>query len=146
LEAGHGRSRAGGLTVLLELVREMFERMVEGKDASLVDTYYDPDFLLYTNGQVQDLAEFRAGHERVYPTSITYLVAYDESAWIESDDRLAGRVWITTQRPGEQATRIEVILIAAYRDGRIHRLWELTWPDWSQLRAFDGYDEESAAS
>jgi SnoaL-like domain len=121
------------------LLREMFAQMVERKDASLVDTYYDPEFVLYTNGQVQDLAEFRAGHERVYPTSISYRAEYDDDAWVETDDRLAGRMWITTQRPDEQAHRIEVILIATFRAGRIHRVWELTWPDWSQLAAFDTY-------
>ncbi len=42
-------------------------------------------------------------------------------------DKVAGRV-ITTSRPGEEPTRIEVVLIAAYRNGRIHRIWETTWP------------------
>jgi hypothetical protein len=60
-------------------------------------------------------------------------------AWVETPDRLAGRMWITTERPGEDATRIEVIFVALYRDRRIHRLWELTWPDWSQLQAFETY-------
>ncbi len=124
---------------LQQLLREMFTRMVERKDASLVDTYYDPDLLLYTNGQVQDMAAFRAGHERVYPTAITYRVEYDDEAWVESSDRLAGRMWITTQRPNEPETRIEVVLVAVFRAGRIHRVWELTWPDWSQLAAFDRY-------
>lgn len=120
-------------------MQEMFAQMVERKDASLVDRYYDPEFVLYTNGQVQNLAEFRAGHERVYPTSITYQVEYDDEAWVETDERLAGRMWITTRRPDERANRIEVVFIATYRTGRIHRLWELTWPDWSQLAAFDNY-------
>ncbi len=117
----------------------MFTRMVEAKDASLIDTYYDPDFVLTTNGQTQDLALFRAGHERVYPTSITYRVQYDEDSWVESGDRLASRVWITAQRPGEEPRRIEVVLVAEFRHGRIVRLHELTWPDWSQLAAFETY-------
>jgi hypothetical protein len=124
---------------LQERMREMFTHMVEAKDASLVDAYYDPDFLLTTNGQTQDLAAFRAGHERVYPTAITYRVEYDEESWVESGDRLAARMWITTQRPGEEAHRIEVVLVAEYRAGRILRLHELTWPDWSQLSEFETY-------
>jgi hypothetical protein len=129
------------MTGLQELLREMFTQMVERTDALLVDRYYDPDFLLMTNGQIQDLAEFRAGHEPVYPTGISYQVQYDDEAWVEAADRVAARVWITTRRPGEPATRIEVVLIAAYRDARIYRLWELTWPDWSQLPAFDSYSQ-----
>ena len=124
---------------LRERMQEMFPRMVEAKDASLVDTYYDPGFVLTTNGQTQDLAAFRAGHERVYPTAITYRVEYDDGCWVESGDRLAARVWITTHRPDEDPHRIEVVLVAEYRDGRILRLHELTWPDWTRLAAFESY-------
>ena len=126
--------------MLQQLMREMFSSMVEAKDISKVEEYYDPDFMLYTNGQVQDFAAFRAGHERVYPTGISYSVRYDDDAWVENGDRLAGRGWITTSRPGEDPTEIEVMLIAQFRGGRILRLWELTWPDWSNMKAFDSYD------
>jgi hypothetical protein len=123
--------------MLRELMQEIFSEMVEAKDISQAGKYYDPGFLLYTNGQVQDYAAFCAGHARVYPTEISYAVEYDDEAWVEAGDRLGGRMWITTKRPGEDATRIEVIFLATYRQDRIHRLWELTWPDWSQLEAFD---------
>lgn len=103
---------------LRELLKEMFSQMVVAKDITQAEKYYDPGLLLCTNGQVQDYAAFHAGHARV---------------------RLAGRMWITTARPGEKATRIEVILVASYRERRIFRLWELTWPDWSQLQAFETY-------
>ncbi|MEU7814753.1 FAD-binding protein [Pseudonocardia sp. NPDC049154] len=128
---------------LRERLQEMFTRMVEAKDAALVDTYYDPEFVLTTNGQTQDLEAFRAGHERVYPTPITYRVEYDDS-WVESGPRLAARVWITTQRPGEEAHRIEVVLVAEYRDGRLLRVHELTWPDWSQRGAFERYGSDGS--
>ncbi|MGE3287300.1 MAG: nuclear transport factor 2 family protein [Pseudonocardia sp.] len=129
---------------LQDRMREMFTRMVEAKDASLVDAFYDPDFVLTTNGQAQDLAAFRAGHERVYPTAITYRVEYDEASWVESGDRLAARMWITTQRPGGPPRRIEVVLVAQYRAGRLLRLHELTWPDWSNLAEFEAYSGAEA--
>jgi hypothetical protein len=125
--------------MLRELMQEMFSQMVEAKDITKVGKYYNPDFELYTNGQVQDYESFHAGHARVYPTEISYAVEYDDDAWVESAERLGGRMWITTKRPGEDATRIEVIFLATFRAGKIHRLWELTWPDWSQLRAFETY-------
>jgi hypothetical protein len=123
----------------LELLREMFALMVVNKDADLAATYYHPDFILMTNGQTQTFDEFEASHRTVYATPIQYAVTYDEDAWVETSDRVAGRVWITTTRPDEAPTTIEVILVATYLDGRIHRLWELTWPDWSRLPAFDEY-------
>jgi hypothetical protein len=124
----------------VSLLREMFEQMVIRKDATLAGAYYHPEFRLTTNGQIQDYAAFAAGHERIYATDITYAVRYDDEAWVETDDRIAGRLWITTQRPHEPATEIEVILVARYLDGLLHRLWELTWPDWSLLDAFTTYD------
>jgi hypothetical protein len=48
-------------------------------------------------------------------------------------------VWITTSRPGEQPTRIEVVLLAAFRNGRIHRIWETTWPSWRNVAALEDY-------
>jgi hypothetical protein len=117
----------------------MFERVVICKDASLIATYYDPEFKLYTNGQMQDYHAFADGHLRMYATEITYAVEYDEEAWVETHDEVAGRLWITTAKGGEPPTRIEIVLIARFREGRLHRLWELTWPDWSSLEAFEDY-------
>jgi hypothetical protein len=48
-------------------------------------------------------------------------------------------VWITTARPAEKPTRIEVVLIVAYRNGRIHRVWETTWPSWGRIAALESY-------
>ena len=123
----------------IERLREMFTEMVVKRDASAVARYYHPRFRLTTNGQEQDYDAFARGHEAVYGSGVTYRVEYDEDAWVDGGDRVGARVWITAQRPGEEATRIEVVLVAAYRDGLIHRLWELTWPDWSRLGAFEGY-------
>lgn len=121
------------------LLREMFEQMVVPKNADLVERFYHPDFTLTTNGIVQGYAEYVRGHREVYATGIQYSIRYDEDSWVESGDRVAARMWITTTRPGQSPTEIEVVLIAAYLDGRLHRVWELTWPDWSRLDAFENY-------
>ena len=121
------------------LVQEMFERMVIPKNAELIEVYYHPDFTLTSNGIVQGYTEYARGHRDVYATGIRYSIRYDEDSWVESDDRVAARMWITTQRPPQAATEIEVILIATYLDDRLYRLWELTWPDWSALDAFEEY-------
>ncbi|MDM0012499.1 nuclear transport factor 2 family protein [Variovorax sp. J22P168] len=121
------------------LLKEMFSEMVLKKDISLASRYYHPDFVLETNGQQQGYADFVAGHERVYPTSIGYDVRYDEASWVESADKVAARLWITTRRPGEAAVEMQVVLIATYRDGRILHLLELTWPDWTQVKALESY-------
>ena len=123
----------------IALFREMFERMVIRKDAALIEHYYHPEFVMYSDGLQQDFAAFAAGHRAIYETAISYAISYDDEAWIETTDRVAGRIWITTQRPGEDPTRIEIVVIAAYRDGLIHRIWETTWPSWRSVDAFENY-------
>lgn len=121
---------------LIESLKEMFERMVVKKDASLIPHYYHPEFLLYTNDQETNYEEFLSSHQVYYTTPIQYKIEYDEQTLFESGDRLAGRIWITTSRPNEKPVRLEVMLIALYKEGKIYRLWELTYPDWSALPAF----------
>jgi SnoaL-like domain len=121
------------------LLREMFEQMVIAKDAEAIGRYYHPDFVMHSDGMSQTFAEFEASHRGVYATPISYAITYDDEAWVEADDRVAGRVWITTSRPGETPTRIEVILIATFLAGKIHRVWETTWPRWRTVEALADY-------
>lgn len=121
----------------------MFAEMVARKNADRIERFYTPDFRMYSNGVVQNYAAFETEHRKVYATDIEYSFEYDEEAWVEASDRVAGRVWITTVKPGEKPTRIEVILIATFLDGRIHRLWETTWPNWAELKEFKGYGAEA---
>lgn len=122
-----------------EQFKEMFDQVTLHKRTETIPDYYHPEFLLYTNGETQDYAKFLAGHQRVHETGIGYSVEYDDDAWVESDDRVGGRMWITIARPDTKPTRLEVILTAQYRDGKLYRLWELTYPDWSQLQEFETY-------
>lgn len=122
---------------------EMFENMVTKKDSSLVPTYYDPEFVLTTNGRIQSYQDFLEGHERLYDTSISYRIRFDESTWFESADGVAVRCRIAISSNNEREVELELLLISLWRDGRILRLWELTWPDWSGLQALDKYDSTS---
>jgi hypothetical protein len=117
----------------------MFETMVVAKDPDAIARYYHPDFVMHSDGMTQNFAEFEASHRGVYATDISYAVTYDEEAWVEAGDRVAARAWITTSRPDEKPTRIEVVLIATFVDGRIHRVWETTWPSWRTVDALADY-------
>ncbi len=123
--------------MLTERLKEMFYEMVVKKDPSKIPDYYDPEFLLYTNAGSMDYEAFLASHHKIYATPIEYEIEYDEETLLEEGDKMAGRIWITTRRPNEPKVRIEVMLIAQFRENRIYRIWELTYPDWSQLPAFN---------
>lgn len=92
--------------------------------------------LVYTNGQVINYASFLESHGTYYKTPIQYNIKYDDETFVIQDNRIACRMWITTSRPNESPKEIEVILISEYKEGKIYRLWELTYPDWSKLPAF----------
>lgn len=127
--------------MLKELLVRMFDEMVVQKNSALISTFYDPEFVMISNGVTQGFEAFRASHASVYETSISYLVEFDDDSWVEQTDRVAARLWITTARPGEAATRIEVIVIAVFRSKRILKLWELTLPNWTNLAAFEHYSD-----
>lgn len=120
----------------IELLKLMFTEMVLNKDASKIPQYYHEEFVMYSNQERMDYQEFYTAHQRYYATPIQYKIAYDEETLIEQGKKVAGRVWITTKLPSEPAKEIEVMLIAEYKDNKIYRLWELTFPDWSKLPAF----------
>lgn len=130
-------SKSGERGMYIDLLKEMFQKMVLNKNASLIPQYYHRDFLLYTNGQEMDFITFLESHQKYYQTPIQYQIKYDEGTFLEQGARVAGRVWITTKMPEESSREIEVMLIAEYKEGKLYRLWELTYPDWSQLPAFN---------
>lgn len=106
------------------------------KDASLIPHYYHEDFLLYTNGQEQNYKEFLTSHIEYYASAKEYKIEYDDESFLESQNKVAGRVWITVTVPGKKPKKIEVILVVRYKNEKIDRVWELTYPDWSKLPEF----------
>lgn len=129
-------------------MKAMFDEMVAHKNADLIERFNDPGFVLFSNGIEQGYESFAAEHRKIYATDISYTFAYDDQAWVSDVDtegtgKVAGRVWITTTRPGEAPTRIEVLLIAAYLRVRISLVRELTYPNWADLDAFGDYQKAS---
>jgi hypothetical protein len=107
----------------LEKFKEMFEKMVLKKDASLIPFYYHKDFVLSANDQEMDYEDYLKFHQEVYETPIQYDVAYDEETFLEQDEKIAGRVWITTRLPNDLPKKIEVIFIVQFKDNKIYRIW-----------------------
>lgn len=124
-------------THYISLLKEMFTKVVEPKNANLIPHYYSENFELYTNGKTINYAEFLKSHEEIYQTNIQYQIRYDDKTLLEQGTKLAGRVFITTQKGNEPAHEIEVILIAEYEGNKLFRLWELTYPDWSKMKSFE---------
>lgn len=118
------------------LLKEMFTKVTLEKNDKAIPLYYDKDFELKSNGKSMKFDEFLQVHQAIYKTPIQYKIRYDEETFIEHDNKVAGRLFITTKRPNESSHEIEVILVAEYKDNKLYRVWELTYPDWSQMKAF----------
>lgn len=72
----------------------------------------------------------------IYKTPIQYSIRYDESSLIEQNNKIGGRMFITTKMPNESAHEIEVIFVGEYKGNELYRISELTYPDWSKMKAF----------
>lgn len=120
----------------MTLLKEMFDKVTIEKNDQAIPLYYDKNFELYSNGKKMDFDAFLKMNRDVYKTSIQYKVRYDEETFVEQENRVAGRLFITTKKPNELVREIEVILIAEYKENKLYRLWELTYPDWSKMKAF----------
>lgn len=118
------------------LLKEMFQKVTLEKNDKAIPVYYGKQFELYSNGKKMTYDEFLKMHHDVFKTNIQYNVRYDEDTFVEQGNKVAGRLFITTKKADEPAHEIEVILVAEYKDHKLSRLWELTYPDWSQLKAF----------
>lgn len=120
----------------IEYLKDMFQEMVVNKDPSKIPEYYHKDFLLFSNGEQMDYETFLNLHERYYGSQINYEVQFEDETFLEQGEKVSGRIWITTKKSDESAQKIEVILIVLYKEGKIFRIWELTYPDWSKMPIF----------
>lgn len=120
----------------ITLLKQMFEKVTVEKNVQAIPVYYDEDFELYSNGNKMNYDSFLQLHTNIYKTPIQYKVRYDNETFVEQGNKLAGRLFITTKKPDEATHEIEVILVVLYKNQKIYRLWELTYPDWSKMKTF----------
>ena len=123
---------------LTSRLQQMFDEMVIAKDISRVEDFYHRDFWMSTNQVEQNLAEFIEDHRRYYSDpDLRYFVEFDDDSVVETPNGVSARLWITTGRSHTEMTRIEVLLIAKFVDDKIHRIWELTFPNWAHMKEFE---------
>jgi len=120
----------------ITLLKEMFDKVTIEKNDKAIPLYYDNSFKLYSNGKKIKYDAFLQMHRDIYKTSIQYKIRYDKETFVAQGNKVAGRLFITTIKPNEPSREIEVILVAEYKNNKLYRVWELTYPDWSKMKAF----------
>ncbi|MDI1452136.1 nuclear transport factor 2 family protein [Polyangium sp. 6x1] len=110
------------------LVREMFSEFASKLDASKLDLYHTPDFEMFSNDVHWDRRTYDEYHRKAFRERKALRVHYHDI--FGQGDRVAARVDITLVSLDDTETTVQVMLIAQISDGKIRRLWELTFPHW----------------
>ncbi len=118
---------AVGYGSAFDQLKAVFQATLIDQNLEAIPQYYDRDLKLYTNGKVMDYNTYVETHQRMYSSEISYKIDYDIESVVEDDDKVAVRLFLT-QMPSNKT--IEVVLIVKFSQGKIVRLWELTYPDW----------------
>lgn len=117
------------------LLQKMFEATLISHNESAIPNYYHPDLKLYTNGQEMDYKTYLATHHNMYAPNIKYAFVYDNDTLIEQNNKTAARLWLTISEQDKPPLKMEVILIAEFKEDKLYRLWELTYPDWTKIKS-----------
>jgi hypothetical protein len=123
----------------IQKLKQMFQDVSVDKKVHLIPEHYHKDLMLYTNNQVMDYHTFLLGHQKSCASPLVFEVSYDEDTFIEQDNRAGLRMWISVGLPGKEAHKLELMLIAHFKDGKIEKLWELSFPDWSHIPELNNY-------
>jgi predicted ester cyclase len=112
----------------IELIRAVFSS-AEQLDPHAVDHQFTDDFEMFSNDVHWDLQTYKQYHVESYENRKQIQV--DILDIFGQADRVAGRVSITLMDLQDNKREFQVMFIAQIKDGRVFRLWELTYPHWN---------------
>jgi ketosteroid isomerase-like protein len=138
--AGNGFAKINDANVQqpVAVVKNMFTEFSEGLDLSKLDKFYSRDFMLESNTIKYNYQAFKKLETNIYGSLKSLKVTYQDI--FASGNKVAARVQITLTRKNGTSNHFYVYLIARVNNGKIDRLWELTYPTWR-----DKYPPKKAA-
>jgi ketosteroid isomerase-like protein len=112
------------------IVKNMFHEFAEKKDISKLDQYYSKNFVLESNGQHFSYKQYKDLEGGIYKTlkSLKVTHYYDIFA---SQNKVAARMSIKLVLKNGKQHEFQVMMIALIKNHKIAKLWELTYPAWS---------------
>jgi ketosteroid isomerase-like protein len=111
------------------IVRNMFKEFAEGLDVSKLDKYYSHDFILESNTVTYDYQTYKNLETNIYKTLKSLHVQYEDI--FSTANKVTARMKITLTHKDGKVNDFYVILIARLHEGKIDRIWEITYPSWS---------------
>ena len=112
------------------LVREMWAEYAEKLDNSKFDIYFSKNFQLVDNNELEDYEKFKKEQEVTYKKLKSLKVVSIDDLFAK-DDKVAGRVAIKLSSKNGRVQTYYVIFIAAIKDKKIDKIWEVTYPNWN---------------
>ena len=112
----------------IELVRSMFSEFAESMDPSKCAKFHTPDFMMVSNDVTWDYEQYEKAHQEMYPKRKSLKITYEDI--FAKEDKVTAFVRIHIEDKDGTKHAYMVILIAHIQGGKIHRLFEVTYPGW----------------
>jgi len=118
----------------IQIVKEMFGEFAEKLNINSLDTYYSKDFILESNGKTYTYQQYKDLETNIYKTlKRLKVVRYDDI--FAAGDKVVSRMSIRLVHKDGRTNQFQVILIAQIKGDKISRIWEITYPSWSDKLA-----------
>lgn len=115
----------------IKIFKEMFSEFAEKRDMSKIDHYYSNDFLLDSNHKIYDYPVYKKQQTDIFKTLKNLkVINYDDL--FAKNDKVVSRMTIELTNKDSKVDTYYVILIAQLKNNKIYRIWEVTYPSWSE--------------
>lgn len=109
---------------------QMLENVIEKLDVTLLEDYFSTDFELESNRCLMTLGGYRDHLMEAFDSLKSIEVKRPLSDIIIKDDRIATRFSMDITDSLGICETADIIAIIKFKQGKIIRWWELSYPDW----------------
>lgn len=114
----------------IQLVKDMFSQVSEARDMSKFDQFYSKDFVLVSNNKTYDYENYKKGQEDIFKVLQSLKVLSYDDIFAEND-KVVSRMSIKLTKKTGETHIFYLIAIIHVKDNKIDRVWEITYPTWS---------------
>jgi hypothetical protein len=117
-------------TANMQLVKEMFSQVSEKRDISKIDAYYSQDFMLVSNNDSFNYKVYKKQQADIFKILAKLEVLHYDDMFAKND-KVVANMAIRLTLKNKTTHTFYVMLIAQIKDHKIYRIWEITYPTWS---------------
>jgi len=114
----------------IDTFKGMFHNFAEKRDMTQFDRYYAKDFVLTSNAKKYNRATYKSLEANIYKTLKSLEVIKYKSIF-SCGNKVVSRMVIKLVKKGGESHQFLVFIIAKIDHNKISRIWEVTYPSWS---------------